>query len=393
MNILMTDTRKASIEQKLNSFYPIIERCLTDSRSVTVVVTLGQTSSTQVQNTYSDCLADFLKNKYFNLYFLKPTMWNLGFVTTMAYIVKHYLKQRGTFVCRFNFACLSGLACARIRFFRDVYRELPCQNWLGLTGGVELPAFSYQRGCSSSVTTINALQFGQASLEQQHFSGYLVDKLFVYDELSRQMFEKLNMKVGKMIVSGSTEFEFHTNALQNNRLLEQNRLSIVFVDQPVQHRGEYTKEYLQSCLQLLKSLNDDPELKVIVKPHPRGSAFEGEAWIDFSLADSWADCLSKAHVVVGFFSNLCDFSLISGRVTFYVGNEYVLGAEKRDWIEKKGGFVIDNFEFLFEEISILKNRYVEITSEITSLNASTSARPSGLIFSELEGCDDTKTID
>ncbi|MGG5872980.1 hypothetical protein [Pseudomonas peli] len=388
LNVLMTDVRQASVQKKLMSFYRIISCCLNEGRRVNVIVALGKKDSKNTELIYSDYLADYLQHEGFNLLFIKPATWRAGRLSALKYVVTYFAKLRGDFAQRLNFACLCALARVRIRIFQDIYDALPCSNWLGLTGGVELPAFKFRRDLVGAGPAISALQFGQASVEHQHFAGYNVDNFFVYDDLSAQVYWQLDMRVSHMLVVGSPEFEYHTGLLCSEKLLEEERLSVVFVDQPVQQRGEYSEEYLLACYAMLQALNNDPAISIKVKPHPRGSAFFGTAVTDFSVIEDWSEGLSRAHVVVGFFSNLCDLALRTGRITFYVGSEAVLDKNKRDWIVSQGGYVVDDIDSVWREILRLKSCYVGLANQIVGHATPASDLPSEIVYKKLVDCSD-----
>ena len=392
LNVLMTDVRLASVQQKLMSFYSIIDRCLKDGRRVNVIVALGRKDKIKTELIYSECLADYLKVEGFNLVFVRPVAWRGGRLTALIYVAVYFTKLCGSFAHRLNFACLSALARVRVNTFQDIYEALPCSNWLGLTGGVELPAFKSRRDVVGVGPFISALQFGQASVEQQHFAGYCVDNFFVYDEFSAKVFRQLDLRVSNMLVTGSPEFEYHTRLLCNEKLLEEERLSVVFIDQPVQQRGEYSEEYLLACHAMLQALNNDPEINIKVKPHPRGSAFESTLLTGFSVAEDWSDCISRAHVAIGFFSNLCDLALRNGRITFYVGSGAVLGEEKCDWIASQGGFVVDDIDFVWQEILRLKSLHMELANQVALFTASPSEAPSEVIYKKMVACSETQTV-
>ena len=392
LNVLMTDVRPASVQQKMMSFYSIIDRCLRDGQRVNVIVAFRGKDKKKIKLIYSECLADYLQLEGFNLVFVKSVTWRAGRLSALIYAATYFARLRGSFTQRLNFACLSALARVRINAFQDIYDALPCSNWLGLTGGVELPALKFRRDRVGVRSCISALQFGQASVEQQHFAGYNVDNFFVYDDFSEKVFQQLDMRVSKMLVSGSPEFEYHTGLICNEKLLEEERLSVVFVDQPVQQRGEYSEEYLLACYAMLQALNEDPEISITVKPHPRGSAFEGTPLTGFSVAEDWSDCLSRAHVAIGFFSNLCDLALCSGRITFYVGSEAVLGKDKCDWIIGQGGFVVDNIDVVWQEILRLKKLHAKLTNQIALCVTSSSSSPSEIIYKRMVACSETQTV-
>ncbi|TBU81918.1 hypothetical protein DNK06_05200 [Pseudomonas daroniae] len=308
------------------------------------------------------------------------------------YAVGYFLKLQGGLAQRLNFACLSALSRVRIKVFQDIYDVLPCGHWFGLTGGVELPTFRLRRDLSATESCINALQFGQASLEQQHFSGYSVDNFFVYDDFSKRIYQELNMQVGNMVVTGSPEFEYHTGLLCNERLLEEERLNVLFVDQPVQQRGEYTKEYLQACYSMLGALNSGSDINLKVKLHPRGSAFSPVQLSNFSVVDDWSACLSRSHVVIGFFSNLCDLALLNGRTTFYVGSESILDQAKHDWVINQGGYVTDDIDSVQQIIGRLKTQHAQLARQIILRAAMKAELPSELIYRKMVACSETKAV-
>ncbi len=392
LNVLMTDVRPASIQQKMMSFYTIIECCLKDGRCVNVIVALGRKDKKKTELIYSECLAAYLRIDGFNLVFVKPVPWRTGRLPALIYVATYFSRLRGSFAYRLNLAYLFAFSRMRINTFQDIYDALPCSNWLGLTGGVELPALASRRDTVGAESTINALQFGQASMEQQHFSGYKVDNLFVYDNFSEKVFRQLKMRASDILISGSPEFEYHMGLLCNEKLLEEERLSVVFIDQPVQQRGEYSEKYLLACRAMLQTLNDDQEIDIKVKLHPRGSAFETTPLIGFSVVEDWSDCLSKAHVAIGFFSNLCDLALSAGRITFYMGSEAVLGKEKCDWITGQGGVVVKNIEFVQHEILRLKRLHLELANQIALSATKPSRSPSEIIYNKMVVCSETQTV-
>lgn len=392
LNVLMTDVRPASVQQKLMSFYALIDRCLNDRQRVNLVVTVGRKSGNSVYRTYSSYLYKYLERENFNLVLIKPSAWSFDRVWAIFYAVIYFSKLRGGLAQRLNFACLSALSRVRIRAFQDIYDALPCSHWLGFTGGVELPTFRFRRDSSATESSVSALQFGQASLEQQHFSGYSVDNFFVYDELSRRIYQKLNMQVRNMVVTGSPEFEYHTSLLCNERLVKEDRLSVLFVDQPVQQRGEYSKEYLQACYAMLNELNNQSDIKLKLKLHPRGSAFTSVQLSSFSVADDWSASLSSSHVVIGFFSNLCDLGLQNGRVTFYLGSTSILDQAKQDWVASQGGHVTDDIDGVKQMIDNLKSQYAQIAKQIMLHSAMEAELPSELIYKKMVACSESKAV-
>lgn len=385
LNVLMTDTREASVQQKLLSFYTIIDRCLAAGQRVNIIASLDDRNIARSRVIYTDCLGDYLNNENFNLIFVTPKRW-IGRFLALIYVAIYFTKVDGAFAGRLNFACLSALARVRIETFRHIYVTLPCRHWLGLTGGIELPAFISPRDRLSDGTSINALQFGQASLEQKHFSGYKVDSLFVYDELSENIFERLNMQASNVLVAGSPEFEYYMNRLCNEKLHEEKKLSVLFVDQPVQQRGEYGATCLSRIYAMLRALSDDPEVNLKVKLHPRGSAFDGMQRIDFPIVEDWSDGLSRAHVVIGFFSNLCDLALYSGRITFYIGSETILDKMKTSWVINHGGHVSNDVEFVWRELLTLKGEEAKLSDKVISVTRQVSDSPSEIIYKKMVAC-------
>jgi len=392
LNVIMTDVRPASVQQKLMSFYTLIDRCLNDRQRVNLVVALGGGSDASVYRSYSNYLDKYLKDENFNLVLVKPSVWSFTRAWTVFYAVIYFTRLRGSAAQRINFACLSALSRVRISTFRDIYDGLPCCHWLGLTGGVELPTFRFRRDQSATRCSVSALQFGQASLEQQHFSGYSVDNIFVYDDLSRLIYTKLNMQVASIEVTGSPEFEYHTSLLCNEKLFEEDRLNVLFVDQPVQQRGEYTEEYLQACYTMLEKMNNESDVVLTVKLHPRGSAFGPGQLSNFSIVDDWSAGLSRSHVVIGFFSNLCDLALKSGRVTFYLGSASILDKAKQDWIVSQDGYVTEDIDKVSQIIERLKSQSTLLSKKIMLRSAMESELPSELIFKRMVACCESKAV-
>lgn len=385
LNVLLTDTRKASVQQKLLSFYSIIDRCLAHGQIINIIVSVDHKNIASSRVIYSECLSDYLCDENFNLLFVAPRSW-VGRFLTIIHVAIYFKELDGSFAERLNFACLSALARVRIRTFRHIYAALPCRHWLGLTGGIELPAFISQRDRFSDETSINALQFGQASLEQKHFSGYKVDSLFVYDDLSGNIFNSLNMQVGNILVTGSPELEYYMNRLCNEKLHEEKMLNVLLVDQPVQQRGEYSAACISKIYAMLRALHDDPEVNLKLKLHPRGSAFDAMQRIDIPIVQDWSDGLSRAHVVIGFFSNLCDLALYSGRITFYIGSEAILDKMKTSWVINHGGYVSNDVEFVWRELLTLKERRAELCDKVISSTRLVSYLPSEIIYKTLVAC-------
>ncbi|WGI26631.1 hypothetical protein QEN58_06105 [Halomonas alkaliantarctica] len=383
LNIIMTDVRPVSAQQKLKSFYTIIDRCLKDGREVNLVIILGKNGNKNAVAAYEGSLNRYLKEDGFNIVFVKPISWVCDRLFMFMLMAKYFTKINGSFAQRFNFACLSSISRVRISLYQKIYSLLPCNNWLGLTGGIELPALQFEQQKLTRRCIVNALQFGQASYDQQHFSGYGADNLFVYDVYSKKVFMSLNVNVDNIIVSGSPEFEYDSSLMLNEKLLEENKLSIIFVDQPIRQRGEYSEEYIGYCYDMLKVFNNDPEINFKIKKHPRGSAFEDNMLDHFTIVKEWGESLSKAHVVIGFFSNLCDFALCCGRITFYLGSRSIMGGVKCDWIVSQGGYVVSEIDFLFYEIGHLKKQTQEIAKKIISNGSDQTVSPSDIIYKRM----------
>ncbi|WP_085920300.1 hypothetical protein [Halomonas sp. CSM-2] len=392
LNILMTEVRPVSAHQKLKSFYTIIDQCLDNNNKVNVVIILGKKDNKDAIVAYKESLDHYLKIEGFNLVFVKPTAWSFDRLYIFILMTIYFTKIKGSFEQRFNFACLFSISHRRIKFFRKIYSFFPCDNWLGLTGGIELPVFQSKQENETRQCIINALQFGQASDDQQHFSGYRVNTLFVYDSYSKKIFQNLSMSVKNIVVSGSPEFEYQSKFICNNKLLEEDKLNIVFIDQPVKQRGEYSENFLQKFYYFLQLINKDPDVNIEVKLHPRGSAFNDHAWTDFNITNNFSNSFSRAHVAIGFFSNLCDFALVEKRIAFYVGSEYILNKAKRDWVIDNGGYFVDDVEILLKKVIYLKSQHSKLGEQILIDRIPISKSPSAIIYEKMVGYNDTKTV-
>ncbi len=386
LNLIMTEARASSVRQKLVSFYPIVDRCLEKGRRVNLVVFVAEKDLQGARVIYTECFLDYLQNEKINLIFVTPVQGLIEKLALLNNVIINLFKLREPFAARLNIACLAALARARIKMFYSVYDALPCDNWLGLTGGIELPALKNRVKWSGKRTLISALQFGQASMEQKHFAGYSVNNLFVYDIHSEEVFNRLNLHVDNLVIAGSSEFEYYASRLHNIKLADEDRLNIVFVDQPVMQRSEYSFSFLKSFLKIINAINADPRINITIKPHPRGSAFDAGQLTGLPVAHNWSDCLSRAHIVIGFFSNLCDFALYSGRITFYVGSESILDYQKKQWITERGGYITNDLEYLLLKIMRFKNSYAEIAAQIINSEKQESQLPSSVIYNKMVAC-------
>lgn len=386
LNLLMTEARASSVRQKLMSFYPVIDRCLEGGRRVNLVVVVAEKDLDGARVIYTECLANYLWSEQFNLIFFTPVQGLIEKLALLRNIIINLFKLSEPITLRLNFSCIAALARARIKIFYNVYDALPCDHWLGLTGGIEIPALTYRAKQSEKRALISALQFGQASMEQKHFAGYNANNFFVYDKYSASVFNNLNLNVDDIIIAGSSEFEYYASRLDNAKLADESRLNVIFVDQPVIQRSEYSLPFLSAFSKILHTLNKDPEINLNIKLHPRGSAFDSGQLAGLSVAYNWNDCLSRAHVVIGFFSNLCDFALYSGRITFYVGSESILDYEKKQWISERGGYITSDLEYLWGEAMRLKKSYAEIAAQIITAKKPESQLPSLVIYNKMVAC-------
>ncbi|MCY1556320.1 hypothetical protein D9M68_930580 [compost metagenome] len=74
--------------------------------------------------------------------------------------------------------------------------------------------------------------------------------------------------------------------------------------------------------------------------------------------------MSTAHVAIGFFSNLCDVALLSGRTTFYLGAERIFQNAQLDWIESQGGVITSDIHTVEVMISEMKENRVNVLKRI-----------------------------
>lgn len=391
LNLISTEVRPEGAKQKIASLFPIIDLCLTNGRKVNFVVFTSLADASKALSVYKKLLREYDECSGFNLVVVVPSGRWRTFFYSMASSFVFFFKIKGFGISSLNFSSLLAISHIRIKRFQAMYDILPCQNWLGLTGGVELPALKGRADQRSDNCYISALQFGQASYEQEHFSGYKVDVFFSYDSYSQKIYKELGVNSSRFIVSGSPEFEYHKRSICNYKLKSQNKLSIIFVDQPVMERGEYDRRMLRSFLEYIQCLILDPEINFSVKAHPRSSSFETD--LSYNVVDDWADCLSRAHVVIGYFSNLCDFSLISGRPTLYFGCGGILAEEKKAWIHGLGGCVTDDLDVIRYKVEGFKKSFRSLADEIVSSSSESFEKPSSVIYGEMVVRSDAEAVD
>lgn len=346
LSIVLTDLRRAGIEQKARSFYSVIEYCLANDNALQVVVPLARNVSVEVENVYLSIYKKYLSDPNFNIVFSRPEsakrQYLIGALVALFFAVS--LKRRFSGVNR-NLSVILSANYIRMWTFFNLFDRLPSKHWLGLTGNIELQALMRRRDAVRSSTTINALQFGQAAKDQHHFSMYSIDRLFVYDAMSEEVYKNLGMTASKILISGSPEFEYSLSSINERRLKDKSELGVLFIDQPVGQRSEYSPEYLNDVLQSLLKISKYSSVTLRVKHHPRGTAFSGSL-PDQAEESDISDLLSTAHVVIGFFSNLVDLALLTGRKTFCFGADRVLDPVKIRWMREHGCVITDDTEQL-----------------------------------------------
>lgn len=346
LNIVLTDLRWVSIEQKARSFYSVIETCLARDMTLNIVVPLGRNVSSDIESLYFEAYQKYLADPRFNIVFSKPDSTKKHYLAAafVALIFSLRLSRKFYGVNR-NIAVILSANYLRMWNFYCLFDDLPSQHWLGLTGNIELQALLRRRDIGGSATTVNALQFGQASMDQHHFFNYSIDRLFVYDSESKDVYKKLGIRAAQMLVSGSPEFEFNLSRINERELEEETELGVLFIDQPVGQRSEYSSEYLTKIYEMLRQIGNYSGVSLMVKAHPRGSAFVEDIESKAESEDI-AELLSKAHVVIGFFSNLIDLALMTGRKTFCLGADRVLDAGKIRWMQEQGCIITDSTQQL-----------------------------------------------
>lgn len=347
LNIVLTDVRTEGANQKCRSFLTIAEEFLKHGRVVNVVVVAAAFDGERVRKIYQEIFSDLLADRNFNIIIV-------GFnsaairgacigILTVLMLLSVKLKGRAW---NANLAVLSASLFLRYSQFGRIYDDLKTKSWLGLTGGVELQSFMIRRGQRRSESKICAIQFGQASEDQHHFAGYKVDRLFVYDQYAADLFAARIDQSVSISIAGSPEFEYEAKKLM--RIEPEpfsGRLKILFIDQPVHQRSEFTPDFIAQVESQLLVLSGGEAVDLYIKAHPRGSAFgafPAEAYCD----EEFSKLLSKAHVVVSFFSNLADLSLLTGRTTIYLGAGRIFSARKLDWIREMGGHLVEEPEDL-----------------------------------------------
>jgi len=194
------------------------------------------------------------------------------------------------------------------------------------------------------------------------------------------------MRAKQIVVSGSPEFEFYSRNVNNDRLNCFDKLHILFIDQPVAERAEFDDSILKETFYFLSELNSDSDIMLKVRPHPRGSAFNKGCFDKITDQSDFAQALSNTHVVVGFFSNLCDMAVMSGRPTIYIGS-HVLSSEKVAWVKENNGLATNSFELIRELIFRLKQNPREVSGMINDRSRRRQTLSAQIIYNELVGKD------
>jgi len=393
LNIILTDIREDPAKQKSLSFDTIIKRFLSEGYSVSIIIPGGNKNRYETLNRYQRIFQKYITSTKFQIIYVSPRWGIIERAACICHIIFFFCYIKCCYNLRFNISCLMALTTVRLNFYKRVFDVATCNHWLGLTGGIELPTLKSRALELEASTCVSALQFGQASDEQRHFEGYNVDRFFVYDELSRSIYEKLSMRVGEIVTCGSPEFEYYLNELKsNNNLASHQKLNIAIVDQPVLQRSEYHISFIKNLESMLHELNNDNLLNFYIKPHPRGTAFTKEFMSKCKVRLCWQECLSNSHVVIGFFSNLCDMALLYNRPTFYLGAEWVLDRNKQDWIISKGGIISGDISVVKFELQKLIKNPAELANNILMKKKYLGAAASEKIFTTMVACSEAETI-
>lgn len=392
LNIILTDIREEPAKQKSLSFDTVIKKFLSEGYSVSIIVPGGNKDRYETLIRYQRIFQKHTTSSKFNIIYISPRWVLIERVACIFYVIFFFIFIKCSYRRRFNISCLMALSIVKLNFYKRVFDVVTCNHWLGLTGGIELPTLKVRALEVGASTCVNALQFGQASDEQRHFEGYNVDRFFVYDKLSRSIYEKLSMRVGEIVTCGSPEFEYYLNESKSSDLISHQKLNIAFVDQPVFQRSEYHISFVKNLETMLDELNSDNLLNFYVKPHPRGTAFTKEFMSKCKVKLCWQECLSDSHVVIGFFSNLCDMALLSNRPTFYLGAEWVLDRNKQDWITSKGGIVSSDMSLVKFELQKIIKSPAELANNILMKKKYWGAAASEKIFTTMVACSEAETI-
>lgn len=371
LNVLMTDLRSFGVEQKSKSFYSIVEKTLSINRKINIVVPLVGSNLDEVVRCYRRAFGKYLDHDCFNIVFLKKTSAFRFKAIVSLLTIPFFLISLGGMKSRFNLSCVSSLGYLRLLSYYKIYDLMPCDNWIGLTGNIELLAMCNRRNISGSRTKVYALQFGQAALDQLHFKNYSVDCFFTYDDPSRQIYEQLGVDCSSVVVSGSPEFEYGLSLIKDIDDLSDEKTNILFIDQPVQVRPEYAPEYLDEVYDCLVELSLDTRFDFSVKKHPRGSAFGNKDLKSFNKSDNIYELLSESHIVVSFFSNLSDLALLKNRMTICLRADQVLSSDKIKWMISHGCVIVDSLSDLRREVhGYIDNDFSSIKSDTEIMNAS-----------------------
>lgn len=353
LNLIFTDVRPDGARQKAKSFFTVIERFLEQGLVVSAIVYTNHANAKKVDTLYRDIFSQFKHHSEFRIVVAQfnAMPWRTLWLAILTMLVSLRLAPKYPNAGSELSITIASLA-ARNWQFRRLFDDFTTGAWLGLTGGIELPALAVRRDQCGSDALISALQFGQVSEDQYHFEGYKVDKLFVYDTHAQNVMASRVSSTSEVIVSGSPEFEYELLRLGDIPPRPYSGcLELLFIDQPIRQRSEFDDAFVKSLENVLLQLSESGSVKVAIKTHPRGSAFfdlPPELYFTGDIAEQ----LPHAHIVVTCFSNLADLSVLNGTTTIYVGASRVLGEGKLTWIRDSGGKVLERPEDLEAAIRI-----------------------------------------
>jgi len=393
LNVLITDARKFGVEQKSKMFYSLIRACLRDQKKVNVIVPVTLKTNCDVLAIYKRCFSEFEGDSLFKVVSVVDGKSRLGRVVPLLFLAMRLFisgSKVEKYRWRLNSAYTLAAQCRRHFNFVSFFDRLGCQHWIGLSGNIELLSLRARAKELSSTTTVSAIQFGQASSEQWHFKYYRVDKFFTYDKPALEMYSELGVDTDCLVQSGSPEFEDHLEAVNNDNLISAPKLAVLFIDQPIGQRAEFSDEYLEETLYNLRAISGRSDIDFYVKSHPRGSAFSMGELAGLPSNDNIAELISKSHMVIGFCSNLCDLALLCNRPVFYIGADNVLSDNKIRWIKQRNGKIIDDILEVIPFIDLYVDNLSPLLQSVLELNSEVEVKPSEVILKNLEASVETK---
>jgi hypothetical protein len=387
LNVYFFDLRPSYFVAKFSYFLPIIKIFLEKGRTVQLIIDGGRASA-ETQEKLKKLCNDFLgENNTLCFIYIKKSQsyrWT-SIVESLKLLSGHLLKN----------SLVEVLLLKKALFLNDFYMNLvsnyPAKNWLGLIDSYQMTMINEAVKSFDSKDLVASIQFGTPDYTQLPYRYYRSDVLFTYDESSSEIYQSLDINC-QCVVTGSLE----KDALLGKFFRKNNdRVIVLFFDQPILQREDYSEELVRKTYQFLSRIAKTEGVDVLVKCHPRRprEVLEREldcSFIRFVDGERLGESLMKSTFAISFVSALLDVAAYAGSIPVSIGGSRFYSNAQKNSFEEVGGIITEDvgeLEKLINLSSTDADFRCKLVSKVEKTQQSyySQPRPSGIIYDYLMG--------